>query len=114
MKNVINLLGRVGQDPESKQVNDTSVVKFSLATSEKWKDKQGNKQENTEWHALEAWGKLAEVIQQYVKKGDLLDIEGKLIYSKWETENGEKRERAVVKVKEMLMIPTGKNENNPF
>jgi len=77
--NKVMLIGRLGQDPEMKHTpNGNSVCSFSIATSEKYKDKQGQQQEKTEWHRVEAWGKLAELCNQYLSKGRQVYIEGKI------------------------------------
>ena len=79
------LIGRIGQDPEVKQVNDNfKVAKVSMATSEKFKEKDGQQTEKTEWHNLVAFNKLAELFEKYVNKGDLLYVEGKLQTRSWE------------------------------
>jgi len=90
--NKVILLGNVGQEPEVKHlVGGNVLAKFSLATSESYKNKQGEKVENTEWHNCQAWGKQAEVIEQYVKKGDKLYIEGKIKTDKYEDQEGNKK-----------------------
>jgi single-strand DNA-binding protein len=80
------LIGRVGQKPEVKQVSNTSVAKFSLATTENWKDKDGTKKEETTWHNIVIWGKLCDVVEKYVNKGDLLYVEGRIKNDKYEKE----------------------------
>jgi len=90
MVNKSILVGRVGQDPESKQLETGMVVNFSLATSEKWKNKAGEKQESTEWHNCKAFGSLADIIHTYVKKGDLIYIEGKIKTRSWEADGVKK------------------------
>lgn len=89
MLNKVQLIGNVGQDPE---VNHTTggqkYAKFSLATSETYKDKDGNKQTKTEWHNVVIWRKLADVVEKWVKKGSKLYIEGKISYRSYE-KNGE-------------------------
>jgi single-strand DNA-binding protein len=83
--NKVQLIGRIGQDPEVKQVSDTfKVAKVSLATSEKFKEKDGQQTEKTEWHNLVAFNKLADLFEKYVNKGDLLYVEGKLQTRSWE------------------------------
>lgn len=90
--NKVILLGNVGNDPEIKTFESgTMKASFPLATSEKWTDKEGNKKENTEWHNCEVWGKRAEVIEKYVKKGQKLLVEGKIKTEKWEDKNGNQR-----------------------
>ncbi len=76
--NKVILVGRVGKDPEVRQAGSTQVASFSLATSEKFTDKQGQQQENTEWHNIVLWGKQAELAGQYVRKGSMLYIEGSI------------------------------------
>jgi single-strand DNA-binding protein len=87
--NKVILIGNVGKDPETRQVNDkSSVTSFSLATSETYKDKQGEKQTNTEWHSIKIWNK--ENLCKYIKKGLKLMIEGKVSYNSYE-KDGETR-----------------------
>ena len=68
MLNKVILIGNVGKDPEVRAFPDTKVANLTLATTEKYKDKQGNLQDATEWHNLQVWGKLAEIVEKYVKK----------------------------------------------
>lgn len=83
--NKVTLIGRLGKEPEIRatQTGD-KIANFSLATSENWKDQYGNKQERTEWHKVVIFGKLAEVVEKYVGKGDQIYLEGKLTTRKWE------------------------------
>lgn len=76
--NKVQLIGRIGKDPETRTVNDKQVTNFSIACSEYWSKEDGSKQEKTEWVRCTAWGKTAETIQKYVKKGSLIYVEGKL------------------------------------
>lgn len=76
--NRVTLLGNVGKDPELKTVGGTPLAKFSVATNERYKDRDGNRQDHTEWHNVECWGKTAEFVAQYVKKGRMVYIEGSL------------------------------------
>lgn len=90
--NKVIILGRLGQDPELKYTpSGTAVCNFSLATSESWTDKSGQKQEKTEWHRIVVWGKLAELCNQYLTKGRQAFIEGKLQTRSWEDKDGSKR-----------------------
>lgn len=85
------LLGRLGKNPETQTLSSgQTVTKFSVATSEKWKDKSGEKQEKTQWHNCTAWGKTGEVIAQYFEKGSPILITGKIEYRTWEKEDGTK------------------------
>jgi len=95
--NKVILVGRLGTDPEVKAVGDSSVCNFSMATSESWKDKEGNKQEKTEWHKIAVWGKLADVCERYLSKGKQVYLEGSLHTRSWETDTGEKRYSTEIK-----------------
>ena len=98
MLNKVILIGNVGQDPEVKVMQSGSkVVNFSLATSESWKDKNGEKKENTEWHRIVVYGdKLPDIIGQYVKKGTKLYIEGAIKSRKYTDASGQ--ERTIVEI----------------
>ena len=86
------VLGRLGQDPELKYTpNGTAVCNFSVATSENWNDKSGQKQERTEWHRVVVWGKLAELCNQYLAKGRQAFLEGRIQTRSWDDKNGQKR-----------------------
>lgn len=90
--NKVILLGRLGQDPELKYTpGGTPVCNFSLATTEAWTDKSGQKQEKTEWHRVVVWGKLAELCNQYLAKGRQAFLEGKLQTRSWDDKDGNKR-----------------------
>jgi single-strand DNA-binding protein len=89
--NRVQLIGRLGKDPESKFTpTGKKVTHFSLAVSNRWKDKGGETKESTEWVNVEAWGRLGEVCQEYLKKGSLIFLEGRLKTDKYE-EKGETR-----------------------
>ena len=91
MLNKVILIGRVGQDPEVISFEDGGkLAKFSLATNESYKDKQGNKVENTEWHSVIVNGKLADIAEGYLKKGGLLYLEGKIKYREYEKDGVKK------------------------
>lgn len=90
--NKVILLGRLGQDPELKYTpSGMAVCNFSLATSESWNDKSGQKQERTEWHRIVVWGKIAELCNQYLKKGSQAYLEGSLQTRSWDDKSGNKR-----------------------
>jgi single-strand DNA-binding protein len=87
--NKVILVGRVGQDPEIRYTSSGDpVINLSLATSETWKNKAGEKQESTEWHRVNFFGKPAEIINQYVRKGSQLYIEGKIKSKKYTDKQG--------------------------
>lgn len=86
--NKVMLIGNLGRDPEIRFLpNGDPVANFSIATSEKWKDKQGQAQEKTEWHNIVMFGKVAEIAGQYLKKGSPVYLEGKLQTRKWQDKN---------------------------
>lgn len=89
--NLVTLLGRVGKDPELKTTDRAKVCGFSLATSETYKDKSGEKREETQWHAIVAFGQTAELVAQYVSKGDQVFIIGKIQYRDWTDKDGNKK-----------------------
>jgi len=90
--NKVILVGRLGQDPEVRYTsNGGAVANFSIATNESWTDKQGQKQERTEWHRIVVWGKLGELCGQYLSKGRQAYIEGRLQTREWNDKDGNKR-----------------------
>lgn len=103
--NKILLIGRVGKDPEIRNFdNGGSITNFSLATDESYKDRNGNKVQAVEWHNIEASGKIVGVIQQYVKKGDLLYVEGTIRTRSWQDKSGNNRYMTVVRLLNMTML----------
>lgn len=90
--NKVIIMGRLGADPELKTLSSgQAVANFNLATSENWVDREGQKQERTEWHRIVVWGKLAEICRQYLSKGRQVFVEGKLQTRSWEDQQGQKR-----------------------
>lgn len=90
--NKVIILGTLGRDPEIKYTADgRPIANLSVATSEKWKDKSGNKQERTEWHRVVIFGKLAEIAGEYLSKGSTVYFEGKLQTRKWQGQDGQDR-----------------------
>lgn len=78
------LVGRLGKDPESRNVSGKTVVNFTVANDESYKDRNGEQKKKTEWHKIVVWGKQAEIAQQYLKKGSLVLIEGKIQTRSWD------------------------------
>lgn len=108
--NKVILLGRLGKDPETRYMtNGDAVTNATLATSENWKDKAGEKQERTEWHNLTFYKKLSEIAGQYLKKGALIYVEGKLQTRKWQDKEGQDRYTTEIIVNELQMLG-GKSE----
>ncbi len=90
--NKVILIGRLGADPEVKTVSGgQTVARLSVATSENWTDREGKKQERTEWHRIVVWGKLAELCGKYLSKGRQVYVEGRLQTRSWEDQQGQKR-----------------------
>ena len=87
------LIGNVGNDPEIRTINNEQgkVASFRLATTERYKDRNGDVKENTEWVNISAWNKTADIVERFVKKGSLLYIEGKLATRKWTDKDGNER-----------------------
>lgn len=115
MLNKCQFIGHVGGKPEIRYTqNGGAVANFTLAATEKWRDKQGQKQERTEWVRAVAFGKLAEIIERYVGKGDLLYIEGKQQTREWE-KDGIKRYTTECVLNEMTMLGSrgGNQEQKP-
>lgn len=104
--NKVILIGNLGQDPDVRFLpSGDPVANFNMATTESWTDKQsGQKQEKTEWHRCSAFGKLAEIIQQYVKKGSKIYVEGQLQTRKWQAQDGTDRYSTEIKVRDMQML----------
>lgn len=106
--NKVMLIGNVGSDPEIRTTGTgKKVAKLSLATSRQYNDRNGQKQEKTEWHRLTAWDRTAEIIEQYVHKGDRLYVEGSIEYSQTEDEAGKPRYWTDIVVREMVMLSGG-------
>ena len=105
LRNKVQLIGRLGQEPEIVTFNDgNKMAKFSLATDDSYKDKEGQKVERAYWHNIVVKGGLVCVVESYVKKGQEIAIEGKLTNRMWETDAGEKRYFTEVIVNELLML----------
>lgn len=114
MLNKVMLIGNVGNEPEFKSTAaGTALVSLSLATTEKWTDKSGQKQEKTEWHRCTAFGRTAELIGQYVHKGSKLYIEGKITTNSWE-KDGEKRYSTDIIINSMQFLDSkGQSQAQP-
>ena len=105
LKNKVQLIGNLGQDPEIMNMeNGTKLAKFSIATSDSYKNAKGEKVEDTQWHNIVAWGKTAEIVENYLVKGKQVAVEGKLTHRSYETKDGEKRYIAEVRCNELLML----------
>ena len=112
--NKVMLIGNIGRDPEVKTLDGSNgsqkVATFTLATGEKYKDRNGELRENTEWHNIVAWRNLAEICEKYVRKGDLLYIEGKITNRSWE-KDGQTHYITEIVAEVVELFP--KNQSNP-
>lgn len=110
LRNKVQLFGNVGNNPEIKNLESgKKVASFSLATNEFYKNTKGEKVQDTQWHNVVAWGKTAEIIEQYVNKGKEIALQGKLTSRTYETSEGEKRYVTEVIASEILLL--GSNSN---
>jgi len=111
--NKVIIVGRLGKDPEIRSTNSgTPVASLSLATSESWVNKEGQKEEKTEWHNVVLWSKLADLAGRYLNKGRQVYIEGKLQTRSWEDQNGMKRYTTEIVANNMQFLDGARANNN--
>ncbi len=111
--NKVMLIGRLGQDPDVRYTqSNTAVANMSVATSERYKDKSGEWKEKTEWHKVVAWGRTAEVCQEYLKKGSQVYFEGPLQTNKWEDKDGNTRYTTEIKALKMQFLDSKPNNGS--
>jgi single-strand DNA-binding protein len=109
LRNQVQLIGHLGRDPEVKHfANDKIVAKFPLATSEIYRNGQGIKTNETQWHNIVIWGKLAKVAEEYLQKGMQIAIKGKLTHRIYEDKDGMKRDITEIITFDLMMLSTGK------
>ncbi len=105
LKNSVQLIGRLGAKPEIKTFdNGKKLANINLATNEAYKNQKGEKVEETQWHRLTAWGKIAEIAEKYTDKGMEIAISGKLVYNSYEDKQGEKKYKTEIHVIELLLL----------
>ena len=104
MKNRVQLIGHVGQDPEIKQLESGRVANFTIATNDSYTNAKGEKVEQTEWHRVSAWGKTVDIIEQLLKKGSHVAIEGKLTHRSYDDKDGNKRYITEVIANELVFL----------
>ena len=103
--NKVELIGYVGGAPEIRTLDKgDTVAEFSIATSRSWTKRDGGKEERTEWHNCKAWGKLADIVGEYVVKGQQVYVEGRLETRSWDADAGSKRYRTEVVVSELILL----------
>ena len=115
MVNKVILIGNLGRDPEVRSTpSGQTVTSFSLATNRKWRDRDGNRQEQTEWHSIVCWGRQAEVAGQYLVRGKKIYVEGRLQTTSWEDrQSGEKKYRTEVVCENFQMLGGNGNGHGP-
>ena len=105
LKNKVQLIGNLGQNPEIKTLDGgKKMAKFSLATSEVYRNAQGEKVKETQWHNIVVWGKVAEIVERYLTKGSEVAVEGKLTNRTYNDKDGNKKYFTEVQVNELLML----------
>lgn len=110
--NKVILLGNIGKDPEVRYMTSGDpVATVSIATTEVWKDKDGSKQERTEWHRVVFFGRLAQIVSDYVKKGMSIYVEGALRTRKWQDQSGQDRYTTEIVAGTMQMLGSSRNSN---
>jgi len=103
--NKVILIGNLGRDPEVRYTpNGSAVANFTLATNEVWNDKNGERQERTEWHRIVVWGKQAEIVREHLSKGKQVYVEGSLQTRQWDDREGNKRTTTEVKAARVVML----------
>ncbi|MBN4076776.1 single-stranded DNA-binding protein [Mariprofundus ferrooxydans] len=113
MLNKVMLIGNLGADPETRFTQDgTCVCNLRLATTEKFKGRDGNQQERTEWHRIVMWGRLGEIANQYLSKGSRVYIEGKIETQKWQDRDGKDQYTTQIRANEMKMLGGGSGSSN--
>lgn len=109
LRNRVQLIGRLGQDPETRTLTSgKSLTTFSIATSESYRNANGDKVEETQWHNIVAWGKVGEIAAEYLTKGQEVALDGKLIHRSYETKEGEKRYVTEINLNDLLMLGSKK------
>ena len=109
--NKVELIGFVAREPEVKECNGAKVASFTLATRERYKDKNGEFNENTEWHSIVCWRQTAEYVEKYISKGALLYIDGKLRTRSWDDNNGTKRYVTEIMVNSLQSLDRKQSQN---
>lgn len=104
LRNTVQLIGRLGKDPEVKEFNKSKKASFTIATTDVYKNQKGAKVEDTQWHNIVIWGQLAGIAEKYLKKGMEVCVEGKLVHRNYETDKGEKRYITEINVNDLVMF----------
>jgi single-strand DNA-binding protein len=111
LKNRVTLIGNLGQDPETKSLeNGKKVVKFTLATNESHKNGEGQKVEETTWHNIVAWNGLADIAGKYLKKGRQVAVEGRIVYRTYEDKKGATKYITEIVLNDLILLRSGKDQ----
>ncbi|MBO3698323.1 single-stranded DNA-binding protein [Roseivirga sp. E12] len=109
LRNRVQLIGRLGQNPETKTLTSgKSLTTFSIATTDSYRNSDGDKVEETQWHNIVAWGKVGEIAAEYLTKGQEVALEGKLTHRSYESKEGDKRYVTEINLNELLMLGSKK------
>ena len=112
LRNKVSLIGRLGAKPEVMTFESgKKMVRFTLATNESYKNKNGEWQENTQWHIITAWGKTAELVGKLLQKGNEIAVDGKLVTNTYETKEGEKRYGTSIELNDFLLLTKNTEKN---
>ncbi len=104
LRNSVQLIGRLGKDPDVKVFGEKKRASFSIATTDTYKNQKGEKIQDTQWHNVVIWGKLASIAEKYLRKGAEVALEGKLVHRVYETRSGEKRYITEISVNDLVML----------
>lgn len=104
MRNSVQLIGRLGKDPEVKTFGDRKKASFSIATTDSYKNQKGEKVEDTQWHNVSVWGGLADTAEKYLRKGHEVAVEGRLTHNVYDSPTGEKKYFTEINANDFLML----------
>ncbi|GIV36603.1 MAG: single-stranded DNA-binding protein [Cyclobacteriaceae bacterium] len=104
LRNSVQLIGRLGKDPEVKVFGEKKRASFTIATTDVYKNQKGEKVQDTQWHNVVIWGRLAGIAEKYLRKGAEVAVEGRLIHRMYETSGGEKRYITEINVNDLVML----------
>jgi single-strand DNA-binding protein len=107
------VVGNLGKDAEVREAAGSTVANFTVATTEVWKDKQGERKEETEWHRIVLWGKSAEALRPYLLKGRMVAIEGRIATRKWKDREGADRYTTEIRADRVTLLGSGQRQERP-
>ena len=104
LSNRVSLIGRLGADPKHTKLENNSKVEFNLATTNQYKHNSGEKVDETQWHRIVSWGRTADIVKEYLKKGSKIAVEGKLVHRSYEDKEGNTKYVTEINMQEMMML----------